>query len=127
MRWPHTLVLQLALVVLASCSGRRWQPADPDHPNRISTVRGRLESVDDAGAERVVLRIRPRDDVSSRILEGQSGLSCALVPPARREDFTGVLEQLRIGQEIEISGYLVRDTEHHVLVLRPITAIDLFP
>ena len=103
---------------LASLSCRaRWEVVDETH--RIRRVDGKLVAIEERRGD-VVLEVVPeRSDVLAR---GQKRLHCQ-IPSSRRAHFGLTLKRLRLGQELRISGHLMRDNYDGEHYLRPVTGL----
>ncbi len=103
----------------------RYRPAH-DKPN-TDTCRGMITAVAVPPEGEVVIRLAPLAGHEHLLVEGQTELECRL-PQSRREDFEPLLGDLKVGAEIEVSGWLVIDTQDRDLhKIVPITAIDPDP
>jgi len=125
----RALALTLIAGVVFGCRSSRFVPVDPDRPNRLDTCTGTITRIA-PGQEaevRLVIRLKPRREDAGLLGEGQVELPCVLLR-AHADRFSKVLDRLRVGMAVEISGYPVVDRgEPTVRMLRPITSIDLYP
>jgi hypothetical protein len=125
----RVLALTLIAGVVVGCRSSRFMPADPERPNRLGTCTGtitRLAPGQEAEV-RLVIHLRPRREDSRLLSAGQTELPCVVLR-AHADRFQKVLDRLRVGMAVEISGYpVVERREPTVRMLRPVTSIDLYP
>ncbi len=121
------LGLATFLLVLVACSAPRWRPADPDDPDAEVCCTGTIVAMRTEPDGVVGIDLRPRPASAHLLATGRSVLPCELAPD-RREPFEPLLSRLRVGQEVEICGYLVLDDARDGLrLIRTITSIDAYP
>jgi len=129
MRLPRVLAFTLLACALPGCRSSRFMPADPAKPDQLATCTGTITRID-AGQEakvRLVIHLKPRPADAHLLGDGQAELPCVVLR-AHDQGFGTLLDRLRVGMAVEISGYpVVERRKPDVRLLRPVTSIDTYP
>lgn len=129
-RSPHPSLVALGLFAtgLASCAGTRFSPVDAAQAHGTRTCVGKLLRIEDDAEAKIYVTLHVAPGLRGRRLlpEGQQSLPCSIFED-HRERFERLVAGLKIGQDIEVSGFHVLDRELERWALRPLTSLDPMP
>ncbi len=116
------------LTLFGACTGPRFEPVDPEDRDRTECCTGTIARLDVAEDGTFAIELVPNEAGKRWLAPGQRTLVCEMMQPDRARNFEDLLAELRVGSQVEVCGYWIKDAERpRTYLFRTVTSIDRFP